>query len=584
MFRTITIVLLAALTAWAGWWTWQAQTARDEARWSAQVRQAAPSLLAALPAQWSANEAVPVHEGARWRLDGYADDWPNSHSKALDAMNLRVGRHGKAWWFWLSVPDAERTHGFGGELDLPRFDHVRIQAWLNDGHMQQAVLVVTAPGALEPYWLSAWPDAERLPVQAVLRDHANGYQLEARVTASSIERMTWTVHDGQSGADQRTTLVPVVTPPQWLSLWRDVLGAGAVFDVQRHGHTWLSQGTFPPGHEAPHHLTHEGWRVRWQRSVASAPDWSLMWPWLLVLLVTLLMLAWEAWRRQRQSQRIERLQQSSLAALHRGGKRGYKHFEAEQADDEIGRLSHTLAGLLAEVENHAEYLSGLAGTLSHELQTPLAIVRSSLDNLELPNLSADEHQTYVARARDGLARMSHLVRQMAEASRLERALDALDRQPLLLHEWLVAMLAGYQDSYPAQDFALDVKQTDLYASVAVDLLAQALDKLVDNAASYAGQQGSVRLSLDVTNHESQPMAVVGVVNSGSQLPEGMQARLFDALVSVRGGQKRDDGAGSHLGLGLHVVRLIAKAHGGQVRARNVDAQHVIFELLLPLNS
>lgn len=585
MFRTAIILLLGALTLCAGWWTWRAQTAHDQTHRAEHLRQTVPRLLDVLPTSWWSDEAVPVQQGMRWRLDGYADDWPESNVSTTDAAQLRVGKDDAQWWFWLSVADAERTHGFGGDLDLPRFDHVRVQAWFADGSMRQVILVVTSPGAVTPYWMTSWPDVEHLSLDAVMRARANGYHMEVSMPHAFIKRMTWVVHDGQNNTQQTFALVPVLLDDTWQALWRAALPADAVFEVQRDGQTWWRYGASPSltSSASAREVMHQGWRVRWL-PVESMVPWSMILPWLGVILAAVVWALWEAGRRRVQSKRVERLQQRSRAALHRGGKRGYKHFDAEPTNDEIGRLSHTLADLLAEVENHADYLSGLAGTLSHELQTPLAIVRSSMDNLELPNLSDEERQTYVARARDGLARMSHLVRQMAEASRLERALDALDRQPLLLNDWLPAMFAGYRDSYPSQQFSCDVKQSDVRALVAVDLLAQALDKLVDNAASYAGAHGTVRLMLDVAQDNKEPMAVLGVVNSGSQLPEGMHARMFDALVSVRDGQKRGDGGGSHLGLGLHVVRLIAKAHGGQVRARNIDADHVIFELLLPLTS
>ena len=73
-----------------------------------------------------------------------------------------------------------------------------------------------------------------------------------------------------------------------------------------------------------------------------------------------------------------------------------------------------------------------------------------------------------------------------------------------------------------------------------------------------------------------------VRNTGTRLPETLQDQLFDSLVSVR---EARDGA-MHLGLGLHIVRLVAQAHNGRVEAANLpdgpgQPGGVVFTISLP---
>ena len=88
------------------------------------------------------------------------------------------------------------------------------------------------------------------------------------------------------------------------------------------------------------------------------------------------------------------------------------------APDEIGDLARSFEKLFVVVGGYTDYLRTLASKLSHELNTPLAIVKSSLDNLEhaLQERSAlpPEAAPYLARARDGVARLGALVRAMSE--------------------------------------------------------------------------------------------------------------------------------------------------------------------------
>ncbi|HST28267.1 MAG TPA: ATP-binding protein, partial [Rudaea sp.] len=95
-------------------------------------------------------------------------------------------------------------------------------------------------------------------------------------------------------------------------------------------------------------------------------------------------------------------------------------------------------------------------------------------------------------------------------------------------------------------------------------IAQALDKLVDNARGFAPETGWIRIAL----HTTADGARIAVANSGPPLPPAMQDRLFDSLVSVREGSTR--GETPHLGFGLFVVRLIAQAHRGSANAHNLE--------------
>ena len=74
-------------------------------------------------------------------------------------------------------------------------------------------------------------------------------------------------------------------------------------------------------------------------------------------------------------------------------------------------------------------------------------------------------------------------------------------------------------------------------------------------------------------------AEIELANQGPLLPEAMQGRLFDSLVSLR--DKATPGDAPHLGLGLYVVRLVAERHAGWRRARNLeDGSGVAFTLRL----
>ncbi|MBT8448149.1 MAG: hypothetical protein KJO69_00565, partial [Gammaproteobacteria bacterium] len=96
-----------------------------------------------------------------------------------------------------------------------------------------------------------------------------------------------------------------------------------------------------------------------------------------------------------------------------------------------------------------------------------------------------------------------------------------------------------------------------------DLMAQALDKLVANAVSFAPEESVIHIH--ASNGKQWQIAVE---NEGPQLPEDMHEQLFQSMVSVR--DKQHKGKQPHLGLGLHIVQLIADFHQGEVKAENTQ--------------
>jgi len=156
------------------------------------------------------------------------------------------------------------------------------------------------------------------------------------------------------------------------------------------------------------------------------------------------------------------------------------------------------------------------------------------------------------------------VRAMSEASRMERAIAAAEPEDVDL----VAVVRGCSEAYRplAGTRRLDtvLPSEPMMMHCAPELIAQALDKLFDNALSFTPDGGWLRLTLREADHGAE----IELANQGPPLPAAMQGRLFDSLVSLR--DKATPGDAPHLGLGLYVVRLVAERHGGVAMARNLD--------------
>src|SRR5688572_21225315 len=274
------------------------------------------------------------------------------------------------------------------------------------------------------------------------------------------------------------------------------------------------------------------------------------------------------WFATRISSRIRRLSDEAETAIDARG-RVTRLTTASDASDEIGDLSRSFTTVLGRLARYNAYLEALAGRLSHELRTPVAVVRSSLENLHAAR-TAEETRTYVARAEEGLARLSTILSRMTEASRLEQGLSSAARERFDAAAVVRGCVEGYRLAYAPRSFEISIADQPVSVSGAPDLLAQMLDKLVENAVDFASEGTPIRISLSSD-------ARLRVENHGAALPDAIRESLFDSMVSLR--SERAGGV-PHLGLGLYIARLIAEFHGGVLRAENLPGGGAAFEVQL----
>ena len=261
----------------------------------------------------------------------------------------------------------------------------------------------------------------------------------------------------------------------------------------------------------------------------------------------------------RLSKRIRSLRDQAEQALDSKGR--IKSLVAgSTAVDEIGDLSRSFSQLLHRLAEYNRYLEQMAGRVSHEFRTPIAVVKSSLDNLRQHALP-DDVSVYVSRAQEGIERLSVILNRMSEATKLEQSLQQAERERFDLITVIRGCVEGYRGVQANLRFELQTPDEPVWLSGAPDLIAQMLDKLVANAIDFHREGSAVEIQVNASPTSVQ--IIVG--NEGASLPQEMQERLFDSMVSVRTPRGGNE---AHLGLGLYIVRLIAEFHHGQARLEN----------------
>ncbi len=277
----------------------------------------------------------------------------------------------------------------------------------------------------------------------------------------------------------------------------------------------------------------------------------------------------------RLSGRLTRLRDEAESAIDARGR--VQHLvQGSNAGDEIGDLSRSFSTVLERLAQYNTYLERMADRLSHELRTPIAVVSSSLDNLRQKNLEPDT-SVYIDRAEDGLKRLNTVLTRMREATRLEQIMREVDRERFDLAQVVSGCVGGYTSAFPKHRFSISVPQQPVWLFGSADLVAQLLDKVVENAVDFSPPGESIEISLLLRDGD----AALSVANVGPPLPETMQGQLFESMISVRDHAK-DGKSTPHLGLGLFMVRLIAEFHRARVLATNrSDGKGVVISVVFP---
>lgn len=234
------------------------------------------------------------------------------------------------------------------------------------------------------------------------------------------------------------------------------------------------------------------------------------------------------------------------------------------ADDEIARLGASMNAMLDRIQVSVERERRFVDDASHELRTPLSILKAELDLALARPRSSDE---LTAAVRSAAAETDHLVRLADDLLVLARSHDGhlpVGGQATDLHDLLETVVGRHRPA--AENAGVDLSVDAPSAAICVDVarLRQAFDDLLDNALRHASSGGRVL----VTGAVDGDTIYLVVEDSGPGFSPEVLSRAFEPFVRSPEG---DDGDRGRSGLGLAIVRVIAEAHGGTVRAENLPA-------------
>jgi signal transduction histidine kinase len=246
----------------------------------------------------------------------------------------------------------------------------------------------------------------------------------------------------------------------------------------------------------------------------------------------------------------------------------------------MGVLALVAGGTLRRHLRLARMKSDLVATVSHELRTPLASMRVLVDGLLGDDeLDATKTREYLGLLAAENARLTRLIENFLTFSRLERGRQQFVFAPAQPASLVAAALDAIRDRLPPDcDLRVEV-DADVPPVVAdADALVTALMNLLDNAIKYTPPEKRIGVHVRRDGNDS---VVFAVGDNGIGIPAREQHRIFRRFYRVDQRLVRETGG---VGLGLSIVELIVRAHGGTVGVSSESGQGSTFTVRLPAAS
>jgi signal transduction histidine kinase len=220
--------------------------------------------------------------------------------------------------------------------------------------------------------------------------------------------------------------------------------------------------------------------------------------------------------------------------------------------------------------------SDFVSTVSHDLRSPLTLMRGYATMLEMVGQLNDQQSNYVRKIVGGVESMSRLVNNLLDLGRIEAGIG-LQPEMIPVYDVLERVVGALQLQAAQKRIQLTTEppgETNPLIEADQALLHQALHNLIENAIKYTRQDGKVHVRLQV-----RPNGVIfEVADNGIGISPMDLPRVFEKF--YRGAQQiSKDERGT--GLGLAIVKSIAERHGGRVWAESQLGKGSIFYLFIP---
>lgn len=251
--------------------------------------------------------------------------------------------------------------------------------------------------------------------------------------------------------------------------------------------------------------------------------------------------------------------------------------EGENYQDEYGRLVSTMNNMIKRIKTSIEFMNQFSISVSHELKTPLTILRGEIELALRSKKTPDEYREILESNYEETLRLINIIERLFYLSKLENAQITIEKIPTKIKSFLQQIVKSFSKlaDTKGMNLVLDCeKLDDKEIQIDPELFRRAVSNLIDNAIKYGREKTDVLIQCD-KNTENK--ITITFINYCEEIPKEILPKLFDKFYRAESSRNRNLGG---MGLGLSIVKSILDLHQGKIDAETTSDAKIIFTITI----
>lgn len=254
--------------------------------------------------------------------------------------------------------------------------------------------------------------------------------------------------------------------------------------------------------------------------------------------------------------------------------------ERVEIDDieELAQLGETFNDMAESIEVLEDTRNSFIANITHDLRTPMTTITGFVEGILDGTIPKEKHEWYLSIVLDESKRLSRIVNDLLDISKLEQGSFNLEMQDFDLNELTRLNIIKFEKNITDKNIQLSVEfeKNSISVNADKDAISRVLTNLFDNAIKFTNENGFI----DIKVGEKDKKAYVSVQNSGLGIAEDECSHIFDRFYKTDKSRSLDkNGAG----LGLYIVKNIIQAHGERVWAESKQGEFARFSFTVALS-
>ena len=241
-----------------------------------------------------------------------------------------------------------------------------------------------------------------------------------------------------------------------------------------------------------------------------------------------------------------------------------RRLDEEKGDRELRQLAHTFNGMSGKLRDLENSRREFVANVSHELRSPITSIKGFAEGMADGVIPEEDHPKYLRLVAEESNRLSHLVGDLLQLSRLEREDAALEKTEFDMNEMLRRAIIRRMNDLDAKKINVDCdfRADPCLVRADSERIEQVVVNLLDNAIKFTGEKGKIVLTTERLGEEAR----ITVWDDGISIPEEDRGRVFERFFTA----DRAHTSGKGTGLGLSICQRILEMHGKEIRLQDTE--------------